>query len=123
MPSPSNDKIRETVQDLLDASPYVKAAAVIRVSGLAVETIMPPYVEEERVSAMASVMLLLGERINDAMQTGELEKVYINGTKGHIILMAIGKKAVLTVMASEKAALGLLFVEMRQAIKKLRKLV
>jgi predicted regulator of Ras-like GTPase activity (Roadblock/LC7/MglB family) len=123
MASPSTEKIKAAVQDLLDASPYVKAAAVIRVSGLAVEAIMPPYIEEERVSAMASVMLLLGERITDAMQTGELEKVYINGTQGHIVLMAIGQGAVLTVMAGEKAALGLLFMEMRQAIKKLRKLV
>ncbi len=121
-PSP-NLKIKEIVQDLLDASPYLKAAAVIRVNGLAVETIMPPYVETERVSAMASVMLLLGERITDAMQTGELEKVYINGAHGHIILMAIDQKAVLTIMAGEKAPLGLLFMEMRQAIRKLRKLV
>ena len=123
MASPSTEKIKVIVQDLLEASPYLKAAAVIRVSGLAVETIMPPYIEAERVSAMASVMHLLGERINDAMQTGELEKVYIKGTRGHILLMAIGKKAVLTAMASEKAPLGLLFLEMRQAIGKLRKLV
>ncbi len=123
MPSPSLDRIKAAIQDLLDASPHIKAAAVIRVSGLAVEAIMPPYVEEERVSAMASVMLLLGERITDAMQTGGLEKVYINGSKGHIVLMAIGQGAVLTAMAGEKAPLGLLFMEMRQAIKKLRKLV
>ena len=108
---------------MLQASPYIKAAAVVRVSGLAVETIMPPYVDEERVSAMASVMLLLGERITEAMQTGTLDKVYINGTAGHIVLMAIDRKAVLTVMAGEQAPVGLLFLEMGQAVRKLRKLV
>jgi uncharacterized protein len=116
----STEKIKAIVQELLEASPYVKAAAVVRVSGLAVEAIMPAYVEAERVSAMAAVMLLLGDRITAAMQTGELEAVYIRGTEGHILLMEIGQKAVLTLMAAELAPLGLLMVEMRQAVRKLR---
>jgi predicted regulator of Ras-like GTPase activity (Roadblock/LC7/MglB family) len=37
--------------------------------------------------------------------------------------MAVGKEAVLTVTAQESAPLGLLFVEMRHAAGKLRKLV
>jgi predicted regulator of Ras-like GTPase activity (Roadblock/LC7/MglB family) len=123
MTTSSSEKIRGAVQGLLQASPYLKAAAVVRVSGLAVETIMPPYVDEERVSAMASVMLLLGERITEAMQTGALDKVYINGSAGHIVLMAIDRKAVLTVMAGEQAPVGLLFLEMGQVVRKLRKLV
>jgi predicted regulator of Ras-like GTPase activity (Roadblock/LC7/MglB family) len=68
-------------------------------------------------------MLLLGERITQAMETGRLDKVYIKGEDGHIILMAVGKQAVLTVMAGEKAPLGLLFMEMRSAANRLRRLV
>jgi predicted regulator of Ras-like GTPase activity (Roadblock/LC7/MglB family) len=123
VPASSAAKIRVIVQELLQASPYLKAAAVVRVSGLAVETIMPPYVDEERVSAMASVMLLLGERITDAMQTGALDKVYISSSAGRIVLMAIDQKAVLIVMAATEAPVGLIFLEMGQAVKKLRKLV
>jgi hypothetical protein len=115
--------IKSVLHDLLEASPYIKATAVVRVSGLTVEAIMPPHIEEERVSAMSAVMLLLGERITDAMQTGELDKVYIRSARGHILLMAVGGRAVLTVMASEKAPLGLLFVEMHAAARKLRRLV
>jgi predicted regulator of Ras-like GTPase activity (Roadblock/LC7/MglB family) len=72
---------------------------------------------------MAAVMLLLGERITEAMQTGRLDKVYIQGEAGHIILMAVGRQAVLTVMATEKAPLGLLFIEMRAAARRLKRLV
>ncbi|MGQ0605286.1 MAG: roadblock/LC7 domain-containing protein [Anaerolineales bacterium] len=115
--------IRHVLEDFLESSPYIRAVAVVRVSGLAVEAIMPPTIEEERASAMAAVMLLLGERITESMQTGELEKVYIKGKDGHIILMAVGHQAVLTVMAAHKAPLGMLFVEMRAAARKLKRLV
>lgn len=115
--------IKSILHDLLDTSPYVKASAVVKVSGLTVVSVMPPYMEEERVSAMAAVMLLLGERITNAMRGGALDKVYIKGEEGHIVLMSIGKEAVLTVMAGERAPLGLLFVEMRLAAEKLLKLM
>jgi hypothetical protein len=121
--SPQEQRIKAVLHELLKASPYVKATGVVRVSGLTVEAVMPPYIEEERVSAMSAVMLLLGERITGAMRSGRLDKVYIKGEEGHIILMAVGKQAVLTVMAQEKAPLGLLFVEMRLAAEKLKKLV
>jgi len=115
--------IKAILHDLLDTSPYVKASAVVKVSGLTVVSVMPPYVEEERVSAMSAVMLLLGERITHAMKGGSLDKVYIKGEDGHIVLMSVGKEAVLTVMAGERAPLGLLFVEMRLAAEKLLKLM
>ncbi len=115
--------IKRVLHDLLESSPYIKATAVVKVSGLTVQAIMPPTIEEERVSAMAAVMLLLGERITNAMQSGRLDKVYIKGDEGHIILMAVGKQAVLTVMAKNKAPLGLLFMEMRVAANRLKRLV
>jgi hypothetical protein len=101
----------------------MKAAAVVRVSGLSVEAVMPPEIEQERVSAMSAVMLLLGQRITESMQSGGLDKVYIKGAEGHIIMMSAGPEAVLMVQASEHAALGLLFVEMRLAAEKLKRIV
>lgn len=120
---PALERIRAILHELLGASPHVKAAAVVRVSGLTVEAVMPPEIEQERVSAMSAVMLLLGERITTAMQSGALDKVYIKGAEGHIIMMAAGPEAVLTVQAGDRAALGLLFVEMRVAAEKLKRIV
>jgi hypothetical protein len=117
------DRIQETLHTLLEISPYMKAAAVVRVSGLSVVSVMPDDIEQELVSAMSAVMLLLGERITGSMRSGGLDKVYIKGEEGHIVLMAVGQTAVLTVMAQERAPLGLLFVEMRRAAESLKRLV
>lgn len=118
-----NDRVRAVLYHLIEASPYVKASALVRVNGLSVMSMMPPAVDEEPVSAMAATMLLLGERITQAMQSGDLDKVYIKGHDGHIILMAVGHEALLTLMAKDRAPLGLLFVEMRLAAEKLRRMV
>jgi predicted regulator of Ras-like GTPase activity (Roadblock/LC7/MglB family) len=122
-PDRKTERIRQVLRALIKSSPYIRAAAVVRLSGITVASVMPYYVEQERVSAMSAVMLLLGERINEAMRSGELGKVYIQGTQGHIVLMSIGGDAVLTLMASEEVPLGLVFLEMQLAIDKLKPLV
>jgi predicted regulator of Ras-like GTPase activity (Roadblock/LC7/MglB family) len=84
---------------------------------------LPAEVEEDRVSAMSAAMLSLGERIATELGRGSLEQVYIKGTKGFIILTAVGDEAVLTALARQEAKLGLIFLEMRRAAEDLLKLV
>lgn len=117
------EPVRAVLRGLLRSSAYVRAAAVIRLSGLTVAAMMPYYVEQDRVSAMSAVMLLLGERMNVAMRSGELGKVYIQGANGHIVLMLIGNDTVLSVMADQEVPLGLVFLEMELAVEKLKPLV
>lgn len=113
-------QVKHILHNLLEASPYIRAAAVVRVSGLTVQAVMPPSIEEERVAAMSAVMLMLGERITTATLTGDLDRVYIKGKEGHVILMAAGGQAVLTVLANNKAQLGMLFVEMQETAQALQ---
>jgi uncharacterized protein len=105
------------------ASPDIEASAVVSVDGLIMASALPADVEEDRVSAMSAAMLSLGERIATELGRGSLEQVYIKGTKGFIILTAVGDEAVLTALARQEAKLGLIFLEMRRAAEDLQKLV
>jgi predicted regulator of Ras-like GTPase activity (Roadblock/LC7/MglB family) len=120
---PETDPIKRVLLDLLLASQHVRAAAVIRLSGLTIAAMMPSYIEQDRVSAMSAVIMLLGDRLTTAMRNGELSKIYIQGENGHIVLRSIGGDAVLTVTASEEVPLGLVFLEMELAVEKLTALV
>jgi hypothetical protein len=117
------DQIRQILRDLTQSSPYVRAAAVVRLSGLTIAAIVPRYVEQDRISAMTATMLMLGERLTAAMRSGELGKVYLQGTTGHIVLMAIGGDAALSVTADQDVPLGLVFLEMELAVEKLKPLI
>jgi len=105
------------------ASPDIEASAVVSVDGLIMASALPAEVEEDRVSAMSAAMLSLGERIATELGRGSLEQVYIKGTKGFIVLTAVGDEAVLTALARQEAKLGLIFLEMRRAAEDLQKLV
>ena len=113
----------DRLRDLQASSPDVEAAAVVSVDGLAMASALPREVSEDRVSAMSAAMLSLGERIAEELGRGSLDQVYIKGEGGYVLLSAVGKEAVLTVLARADAKLGLLFLDMRRATDDLEKLV
>ena len=113
----------ERLQNLSASSPDVEASAIVSVDGLTMATALPQNVEEDRVAAMSAAMLSLGERIANELGRGQLDQVYIRGEGGYVILMAVGREAVLTVMARPETQLGLLFLEMRRTTKELAALL
>jgi len=110
------DRLRE----MQVSSPDIEGSAIV---GLSIATALQQEIEEDRVSAMSAAMLSLGERIASELGRGTLEQVYIKGEKGFVVLMAVGEEAVLTALASEKAKLGLIFLDMRRAVEDLEKLI
>lgn len=113
----------DRLRDLQASSPDVEASAVVSVDGLTMASALPASVEEDRVSAMSAAMLSLGERIATELGRGLLDQVYIRGENGFVILMSVGRDAVLTVLASSKTKLGLLFLDMKRAARDLENLL
>lgn len=113
------DRLRE----LQASSPDIEASAVVSVDGLIIASALPRDVEEDRVSAMSAAMLSLGERIASELGRGTLEQVYIKGESGYVILISVGREAVLTALAGEQSKLGLVFLDMRRAAEDLARLI
>jgi predicted regulator of Ras-like GTPase activity (Roadblock/LC7/MglB family) len=113
----------ERLRDLQASAPDVEASAIVSVDGLSIASALPQNVEEDRVSAMSAAMLSLGERIASELGRGQLEQVYIKGENGYVLLMSVGEEAVLTVMASKDAKLGLILLDMRRATEDLEALI
>ncbi len=111
------------LREMQAASPEIEASAVVSVVGLIMASALPAEAEEDRVSAMSAAMLSLGERISGELGRGGLEQVYIRGSRGYVILTAVGQEAVLTALAREGAKLGLVFLEMRRAAEDLARVV
>ncbi len=123
MSKPRVELMMDRLRDLQASSTDVEASAVVSVDGLTMASALPPDVEEDRVSAMSAAMISLGERIATELGRGRLDQVYIKGQTGYVILMSIARDAVLTVLARDKAKLGLLFLDMRRAAEDLNKLL
>lgn len=113
----------EELKKLQISSPDIQASAVVSVDGLIMASALPGNVEEDRVSAMSAAMLSLGERISQELRRGELDQVYIRGDSGYVMLTSVGTEAVLTVLASTNAKLGLMFLEVKRTAEKLAELI
>ncbi len=113
----------DRLRDFQAGTPDVEASAVVSVDGLIMASSLPSGLDEDRISAMSAAMLSLGDRIAEELRRGRLHRVYIEGTEGIIVLMAIGEEAVLTVMARSQAKLGLIFLDMRRAAEDLERLL
>ena len=113
----------DRLRDLQAGTQDIEASAVVSVDGLIMASSLPVGVDEDRISAMSAAMLSLGDRIATELRRGQLNQVYIRGTEGIIVLMAIGEDAVLTVMARNTAKLGLIFLDMKRAASDLERLI
>jgi len=111
------------LRDMQASSPDIEASAVVSVDGLTIAAALPQGVEEDRVAAMSAAMLSLGERIASELGRGALEQVYIKGSNGYVLLMAIGSEAVLTALARENAKLGLILLDMHRTVDALSTLI
>ena len=109
------ERLVRRLQELQMNAPDVEATAVVSVDGLTMASFLPAGVEEDRVSAMSTAMLSLGERIASELGRGMLDEVYVKGENGYVVLRAVGEEAVLTVLARQQTKLGLLFLDMRRA--------
>ena len=113
----------DRLRDLQAGTPDIEASAVVSVDGLIMASSLPSGVDEDRISAMSAAMLSLGDRIAAELKRGTLDRVYISGSNGIIVLMAVGEDAVLTVLARSSAKLGLIFLDMKRAADDLARLL
>ena len=109
------DKLVEMLKGLQVNTPEVEASAVVSLDGFIIAAELPENVEEDRLAAMSTAMLILGERTAEELNKGKLDKVFVKCDDGYVVLMSAGKEAVLSVMARKDAKLGLLFLDMKRA--------
>ncbi|SNZ02121.1 hypothetical protein SAMN06265182_0005 [Persephonella hydrogeniphila] len=96
-----------------------EGAVLVSPDGLAIASVLPEGIDEDRVAAMGAAILSLGERVTTELNKGTLEQLYVKGSKGYMIFTGIGDLAVLGILAPSNAKLGLLLMEIKRAAKQI----
>jgi uncharacterized protein len=120
---PHQQALVDRMRVLQRSSPEVEAAALISPDGLIIASALTSDINVDRISAMSASILSLGEGISKETALGLLEQVHIQGSDGHIVLMAAGEKAVLTALITAQAKMGVLLMDMRHAADDLIKIM
>ncbi len=108
--------LQEIIDALRESVPKVKSVIVARNDGLSlVQTANQG--DPARMAAMASTAVSLNKRIITTIEAGELTETSISGTQGQILLYAAGPRAVLAVIAENKANVALINLKARVAAR------
>lgn len=118
-----SEEISKLLKNLSTTTPDIEAAAVVDNDGLLIASALPGDIEEDRVAAMSAALLGMSERIVRELGRGNFSLVMIRGTEGFTILARCGSEAVLTVLATSSAKLGLIFLDVTRAAKDIGRLI
>lgn len=117
-----NKELTEILEAFVSKLPAIDFASVVSLEGLPISSfpaILPGGLDDVRVAAMTAAILSLGERAVMETGKGEMTRILVEGDSGYLISVQAGTKAVLTSSASRSVKLGLIFLDMKQAAKKI----
>lgn len=97
----------------------IEASAVMTRDGLTLASKIRDDVNQDRLGAMCASLLSLGDKTAKELSRGNLKQVLIEGDQGCILIVHIGKHAVLAVVSKPSSNLGMVFVEARKVAKEI----
>ena len=117
------EKIQDILRSLRAVSPDIVGSAAVSTDGFIIASLLPSEVDEELVSGMAAALLGVGERIATELMGGSMEQTYVRGRLGYVLLNAIGPDALLIVLTTPDAKLGLVFLDVKRRVGELVKII
>jgi uncharacterized protein len=117
------ENIQEVLRSLRSVSPDIVGSAMVSTDGFIIASLLPAEVDEELVSGMAAALLGVGERIAAELMGGTMEQTYVKGKQGYVILNAVGSEALLIVLTTPDAKLGLVFLDVKRRVQELARLL
>jgi predicted regulator of Ras-like GTPase activity (Roadblock/LC7/MglB family) len=118
-----NYHINHHLQKFCGETPDILGCAMIDLEGMITASALSRRVDEDLIGGMSSTMLGVGERISAELMDSDLEQVYVRSPNGYVILNAVGNQALLLVLATKRAKLGLVFMEIQRTVQELEKAV
>ena len=117
------ERIQDVLRSLRAVSPDIVGSAMVSTDGFIIASLLPAEVDEELVSGMAAALLGVGERIAGELMGGSMEQTYVRGRLGYVILNAVGPDALLIVLTTPDAKLGLVFLDIKRRVQELAQIL
>jgi predicted regulator of Ras-like GTPase activity (Roadblock/LC7/MglB family) len=117
------DKLNRILRKLQNDSPGIETSALISEDGLMIARADSLNMEETRVAGMTATLLNLGTRAAAELGRGGVQEVIVRGEHGYAVVISAGRGALLLAVTDESSKLGLVFFDMREAIRALQQVL
>jgi predicted regulator of Ras-like GTPase activity (Roadblock/LC7/MglB family) len=116
-----SERISELLRALRQGTPEVIGASVVSSEGFIVASVLPNEVDEDLIGGMSASLLGVGERKSADLKHSQLEQTNERSPQGYIVVNAAGPDAVLVLLVTREAKLGLIFLELKRTVAELMK--
>lgn len=113
------EKMREVLNTLSHGNPDILGSAIVSNDGLVIASYLPEGYDEQRVSAVAAALQSIASRAAQQIALGEVQRMMLFAEKGGAILCA-GKKSSLVVLSRPNAKIGLVLMDVTDAVERLK---
>jgi len=116
------EKLRDPLADLDDIQ-GVSGGAVVRRDGLLIVSNLPQDIDADQLAAMTASTVGSGETASQTLEIGSVEQVTVEAENGKLISTGAGTEAILTLLTNPDVNMGLVLVEMKKAVKKIKRVL
>lgn len=112
-------RIRPILKRLNSVSSEIEASSVMTRDGITLASVLRDSIDEDRLGAMCASLLSLGDKTSSELERGKLKQVLIEGESGCVLMVQIGRQAVLAVVSKPTSKLGMVFNEARKIAREI----
>ena len=113
-------KVQEILRSLLEDNPDVLGSALISNDGLVMASSLSESIDQDILSAIFTALESIAQRACRQMKFGAMDKLVLLAEKGGAIICPF-KKEYLLVLIRGEAKLGIILMDVDQAIERLKK--
>ncbi len=116
--------LKYILQGIMAENDDIEGMTIVSVQGLPIVSLFnDTTINDSLVSAMAAAILSVGERASNELKRGKMKRTLIESDQGQLVLTQAGDSAILVTLVKKDAGLGIVFMLLDSAIKKIVKLL
>ncbi len=119
---PKKDELDVVLKELSSIG-GIEGSAVVTRDGLLIDSVMLQDVDADTFAAMSATMMGAAETAISELKKGSVSIVLVEAKDAKIVTTGAGEQAILVVMAKPTINLGLVLVELKKAVNKIKKIL
>jgi len=114
------EKIKAEIEKIVKGIEGVRSVFLITDDGLSIVSTLETGDEEIKSTAVGAILCSAGERGSGELELGDFNAVVTIAEKGYFVISRVRKGFILMVVANSEVPLGIVLLNTRRAIKKIR---
>jgi hypothetical protein len=114
-----SDKLWYILQELTSNRGDIQGCTIVTTQGLPITSLLADDANVSLISAMSAAIISVAESTALELERGNLQRILLEGELGTIIISKAGPHAILVSLVDKDAGLGIIFMLIDKAIKKI----